>query len=302
MCGLIRNFFCRSDPDITRFKKDWRNSPAAKLLLPDINTAKLELGKQEGYLASIAYVAWMNGNLYRLDSLIKEFEICENYPDQFKHRLKEIWLEKDPEKRRNSSNNVMSAFVELVVADYLKNLGYKIDNLEAWNDLACDVEYEDTIEKHFKVEIKYLPDPPDFYDQRITAAITGGANCIDWSDDEMLNYVFFRIAEAVIQLEKKKISKGQRVVWLVFDALAQTITRRFIDHEFFKFTNWVKENGNYVGIQEILKNLKNNDDRKKICDIPPQDWVKKIDRLVLSTLRDFHLYFTKSITGSAAYP
>ncbi len=296
---FFRKILCPSDVD--RFKKDWRNSNAAKLLLPDIDKAGLELGKQEGNLASIAYLAWMRGHLYRLDAFVRDFEICEKSTDNFKCRLKETWLEKDPLSRRKASHNVISALVELIVADYLKHLCYKITNLEAWDQASCDVEYCDSRARQFKVEVKYIPDSPKWYTQRVKATTINEDDIVSWSDEEVLNYVFYRIAEAILQMKKKEVLKEQRAIWIVFDALAQNISRKIVDCNFYKFTSWAKSGSEYPGIPKF-KLEKENKKRNEILSVDPHDWIKNSDRIVFCTFENYQLYYTRSFVGNSSCP
>jgi len=104
--------------EINEFKKKCNNSVTVKLLLPDIESRNIHLGKESGHQASIAYCAWKYKNLERLDNLLLKFNIIERGTDDFKQRLKENWLDKCAERRRNVALNTTAALVELVVAEY----------------------------------------------------------------------------------------------------------------------------------------------------------------------------------------
>ena len=187
--------------NIAKYKKSCQDSPAVKLMLPNLSSRTIHLGKESGYLASIAYCAWLNNNLQRLDYLIEKFKIVENGTLDFKNRLEEKWIDKDETRRRNVAINTTAAIAELVVADYLLEKGQKILNLSAIKEKSTDITYMKDSKKKYYCEVKYLEDTLELYDSRIRASKFSGVDIITPpNDSQTLNYLFSRIADGAIQL------------------------------------------------------------------------------------------------------
>ncbi|MCK4241463.1 MAG: hypothetical protein KAU38_15435 [Desulfobacterales bacterium] len=64
-----------NEDDRNKFLIAWKRSSAAQLLLPDPETSIIELGKEDGFLASIAFIAYERGLLDRLDGIIEKWQI-----------------------------------------------------------------------------------------------------------------------------------------------------------------------------------------------------------------------------------
>lgn len=203
------------------FWSEWEKSIAARLLIPDKGTT-LHTGKDLGFRSTIAFGAFDNGSLNRLDYLFETFKIEREATKSFKENLKENWMEHDESKMRDIQNATEALICELAVADYLKSNNCLIKGLSAWWDKAPDITYSrDNID--YFVEVKYLPDSPEIYESRINAA-KGENSSTSWATPQTLNYFYSRIAEAIIQLID--YNREQREVFLVFDRTAQKIAGR----------------------------------------------------------------------------
>ncbi|MFH1830973.1 MAG: hypothetical protein ABH871_09405 [Pseudomonadota bacterium] len=201
--------------------------------------------------------------------------------------MKEDWLGKvsggNEKEIRKSSSNVMSALSELVVAQYLKNNGYDIIDLEAWKcenavkpDIIC--RKEDT---ELNVEIKYIGIPPEVQNH-INKQIKKKENDeVMYRDEhEIVNYLFIRIAEAALQLSGYE--HNSREVWLVFATISD---RDLFERCYLKNTvEWFQDA--LIVFDEIFKEdeIKNEIRSKK-----PIEWLRDANCLTLGTLKDWEL-------------
>lgn len=273
--------------DLIESQKFWRarkSSPAAQLLIPGSDEKKtLFLGEKDGWLASIALVAFRKGLLGRLDELIVHFEIQKKGTPRFKGNLAENWLDrkretgKEKKAQRDICNATPAAIAELAVARCLECQGYEVVNLEAWDDNSCDVVCRGG-ERDFYVEIKYLADSPEWYRAR-----TGGGPMWGPTDGRTLNYYFSRIAESVRQLQEKGVKESERMVWLVFDSSTENkYGGRKTFNEFWEgFSEWYQGGGMYPGIPEK--------EREKSLAKKPREWLVECGILVAATLEDWRI-------------
>lgn len=277
--------------NIELFKKSTKESLTVKLLLPDIDNSIIILKKNSGYLASIAYCAWKNNSLKKLDAIVEKFDIINKGTKDFKNRLKEIWLSKSPNRRRNVSNNTTAALAELVTANYFENIGCKNINLSATNsnDQFPDILYENDNQKYF-CEVKYFEDSPELFNSRIRAMKNNGIDLINPpNDNTLLNYFFSRVAEAVLQLKNYKPS--DRKVCLIFHDIAYDTGRIVFEENLNHFSQWYKdENGKYPAILSKSK--------KRILNASPINWLKEANILFIATMKNFGLINVKEYNFS----
>jgi len=272
------------------FRRAWKSSPAAQLLVPD-PTSILSLGKENGRLASIAYVAFKRGRLPILDNLVQKFEIPTRGNKSFKGRLSENWLLLPPEERRSGSNQTKAALAELAVAECLKGLGYKIINLDAWDSKSCDIEAVHDKNKYV-IEVKYVPDSPEWFSSRVNAA--KGEDASKWfsSDSASLNYFFLRIAEAIMQLER--CDEGKKCVCLVFDQSAydeEELLRENIE----SFEKWsVDPHGEHEGFPTSMP----MDQKRKVLSKQPLEWLRNPSIVFIGIMESWNCKFSKILKNN----
>lgn len=263
-----------------QFILEWKTSSAVQLLIPDPNIS-LELGKESGFQASIAFLAFKRGLLDRLNCLIDKWEIKTKGTKAFKGRLNENWLEENEEKRRKAANDTLSALSELIVAKYLEDIGFKIIDMGAWNDKSVDVVCKRN-DKDFYFEVKLFPDSPEFEKLRINSFKNNRVLSKSMSPSpETLNYYYSRLAEAVLQL--KKISNEFINVFFVFTESAGKLQgRTLFEDSIGKRIEWYRDpTGDYPNV--LGKN------RDIILNKTPVQWFNEISELYLTTMKNYEL-------------
>ncbi|MFV9645970.1 MAG: hypothetical protein ACNYWU_09125 [Desulfobacterales bacterium] len=268
--------------DIKRFLNTWKESSAARLLWPDPENSILELDKEGGLLASVAFLAWDRGLLYKLDYIVEKWQIPSKGTNEFKGKLKENWLSRVENRRRNVGNDTLSALTELMVASYLDNVGFDVTDLSAWGNEEADVI---CVEKNNKAyfEVKYFSDSPELYAQRLSAAKANGVTVGSIPNrPTMLNYFYYRLAEAVIQLDKVGLPAKYNNVFFVFSELADRPGRREFEKSVGRFQSWYEDNsGNYPGVLEKNK--------QAILSENPANWIARIGGLFIGTISNWSL-------------
>lgn len=266
-----------------KFRKNvWPSSPAAQLLLPN-PAMPIELQKSEGNWAAVAYCAYVHGALPRLDQLLT---LYPNWHPSFLSRVREDWLSQPAEKRRCASHNVTSALVECAVADYLKNAkGYKIIGMEALCPTCPDIAYVAGSNMR-AVEVKYIPDSPEWYNLRKDAASSEDGTAFRWTPDQyhMIDYVHSRIAEAAAQLQDFPISN--REVWIVFDTLAAT-TRSWLQQDSHDRWHGNLESTRPTGFPPGTKPV--------LLDKPPITWIRAAGCVQIASLQNWSLTEVQSL-------
>lgn len=111
----------------------------------------------------------------------------------------------------------MGKVVELKVAEWLEEQGWKVKNLEAWKANTPDISVECAADKSCTVEVKYIGQEDDDF-RALLDSLEGNGQAQAICPYKACNYALFRIYEAAIQLEK--VSGVKRIAVLVVDALA----------------------------------------------------------------------------------
>ncbi|MFA4874263.1 MAG: type IV toxin-antitoxin system AbiEi family antitoxin domain-containing protein, partial [bacterium] len=272
---------------IQAFLNNRGHSPATKLMVAE-NARKISFEPSQGVYASIAFLAYADGKLNRLDELIRNFDIESQGTSEFKGKLNENWLDKvddgQAKKIRNVSNDTIAALTELVVADELKRRGFKIVRLSARDlknpnpDIVCCKSGQD-----LNVEVKYIGEPPKTF-ELIDAQLRGKQTHGYWSDEEAsFNYFFAVIAKSAKQLQKFK--DDSRQVWLVFESGMHTKKLRESFEGRIKPGNWPDKWYEETDEQKDVLNMF----EKEIITRSPSEWLKKISTLVLATMKDWYL-------------
>lgn len=268
--------------DKNKFLIARKRSSAVQLLLPESEDLILELDKKNGFLASIAFIAYDRGLLDRLDCIIKKWQIPSKGTNEFKGKLKENWLYKEESRRRNIGNDTLSALAELIVASYLDDNGFKVIDLGAWGnktaDIICDYQNQPVF-----FEVKYFSDSPELYNQRISAAKDTGVTVgIIPNRPTMLNYFYYRLAESIIQLNKNEALPEYKKVFFVFPEIANRPGRYEFEKSIGKYQCWYKENNsNFPGVLAKHKQI--------ILSENPLQWLKKIGELFIGTISNWNL-------------
>lgn len=270
------------------FREAWHNSITAQLLIPDLDSTNLELGKHSGFLASIAYLAFKRNQLSKLDFILNRFDIKNKATPSFKGKLNENWLISTPDKYRKISHDTISSLTESIVASYLSDNKFSIIDLEAINTNSADIVCEHKQVRYY-LELKYFEDSPQMYDSRIEAFKTRGVSSGTLPNEkERLNYFYYRLAEAIIQL--LKYPKNNRIVCFVFHELATETGREVFENSLFQFDEWyVNEQDNFPSILE--KN------RGTILKHSPSYWLAESNKILIGTLKDFSLEDAKFYKG-----
>jgi len=270
-----------NEDDRNKFLIAWKRSSAAQLLLPDPETSIIELGKEDGFLASIAFIAYERGLLDRLDGIIEKWQIISKGTNDFKGKLKENWLCKEESRRRNVGNDTLSALSELIVASYLDNNGFKVIGLAAWGNNKADIICGYQNQKVF-FEVKYFSDSPELYNQRVSAAKRNGV-AVGSIPNRLtrLNYFYYRLAEAIIQLNNIKVAPKYKKVFFVFSGLANRPRYEF-ENSIGNYKNWHEDNnGNCPGVLEKNK--------QTILNEKPFQWLNQISELFIGTISNWNL-------------
>jgi hypothetical protein len=273
---------------IKAFLKKRSESVTIQLLIPENYKLddKICLDSNSEDLASFAFCAYLDSNLIRLDELFTKWKILEKGTADFKGKLRENWLlEENENKRRNVSNDTLSAISELLVADYFENNCSRVIDLAAWGNKEADVVLENEIKKEF-VEAKFFPYSPELYRQGIEA----GKNCNGVSSgfiskpNTTLNYFYYRIAEASIQLTKIREDKS---IFIVFDQTASK-GRKCFENGYINHDRWYKgQNGDHLGILENKKEY--------VLSKSPKQWLDSITHLYIGSRENFHLINVKRL-------
>lgn len=273
---------CKETEDLAKFCRCWKKSISAKLLVPNPQEVQLYLGKNKGELASIAYLACLRNTIHLIDDLFEKWKITEKATDEFKGKLKENWMDKREEKYRNIVNDTISAIAELSVATYLDDEGYSIKNINAWGDKKADITCEKD-NKEYYFEVKYFPDSPELYNLRVDAAKGNGVSCSSISNrSETLNYFYYRVGEAVIQLDKQKIDKENKIVFFVFAEIANQTRRSIFEKSRGDVNEWYRlEDNTLPGLPSHYN--------KEIIDKSPQQWLSSIKCLFIGTMKDWRI-------------
>ena len=268
--------------DIKRFVNAWKESPAAQLLLPDLEKSILKLDKEDGLLASVAFLAWVRGLLDKLDNMVEKWHIPSKGTNEFKGKLKENWLNRVENRRRNVGNDTLSALAELMVASYLDSVGCDVTDLGAWGNEYADVICIEKNNKYY-FEVKYFSDSPELYNLRLSAVKANGVSVGSIPNHPtMLNYFYYRLAEAVIQLDKVVLSAKYKNVFFVFSELANRPGRHEFEKSICRFQSWYKDNsGNYPGVLEKNKQV--------VISVNPPNWLARISGLFIGTISNWSL-------------
>ena len=270
-----------NEDDRNKFLIAWKRSSAAQLLLPDPETSIIELGKESGFLASIAFIACERGLLDSLDGIIEKWQIFSKGTPDFRGKLKENWLCKEESRRRNVGNDTLSALSELIVASYLENKGFNVIDLAAWGNNKADIICGFQNQKVF-FEVKYFSDSPELYNMRVSAAKQNGV-AVGSIPNRLtrLNYFYYRLAEAIIQLNNIQVAPKYKKVFFVFSELANRPRYEF-ENSIGNYKNWHEDNnGNCPGVLE--KN------RQTILNEKPLQWLNQISELFIGTVSNWNL-------------
>jgi hypothetical protein len=259
------------------FRSQTRDSLAVKLLLPEADKAPVLLGKETGHHCAVAYHAWQSGSLSLLDDMFARWEIEPRATSSFRGRLLENWLCQRPSRRRNVVNDTLSAIAELAAADYLQSLGHTVVNLAAWGLQKGDVETTEGGRPVY-TEVKYLPDAPELYLLEKKARRFGFAVLYpgDNDDEAALNYYYYRLAEASIQMGKVLGHADRARVLLLFGSDGRANHFR---NSVGRITAWYTDSSSrLLGIPAGAKGL------VSIMSKSPTEWVSLSRRLSIGTM------------------
>jgi len=194
------------------YEKKRETSAAVRLMLDGVELNKCTIIGSDIYWP-VAYLADKHSELQTLDSLFSRYEVEKKATTPWKKNLQERWLlENDSKRKRDQLNRNIAAVSELVTADHLSAKYGRVKNLEAWGG-ATDISFD----CGKRVEVKYIGIPPDSDDlireSHISGAVTGRSVHLPLT---VANYIMFRIAEAVTQLERENIPIRERIVFLAY--------------------------------------------------------------------------------------
>lgn len=267
---------------IERFKTERSNSLLCRLLNhQDI----VSINRNNETLYSTAFLAYYDGIVQKLDSILLHFNIEQRGSTDFKNRLRENWLnESDKKKMRKQVNQVKAALIELIVAHHLDINGEEVLNLSAW-DIDCPADIKTQTEQgQIYTEVRFLGQMPDLIDQAEKAVLNGGVAAGFISPmGKIYNYILLRIADAACQFEKKNIPIAQRRMFLISTStlITGTGTSVFINGlkeawEWFPGDNW----------NSLLNELTLTKEQRKYPETPAKFYLSKVNDLIVCPLSD----------------
>jgi len=270
-----------------QFRKNSKNSLSTQIMCPSEIT-QLSYPDEDGAWCSIAFMAYLNNHLDRLDYLMKEFDIEKAKGRQ---RLKETWLNEIPSKPineiRKARANVESALSELVVADYLKKEGNKICDLEIKSNNGPDITSNKGGTVTY-IEVKYLGLLPEM-EELVTRKIQGkNAEPFCFDENRCAHYIYSRIIEGVIQL--LKYNAYNRKIWLIFSCHNNEWRSRFEKCYFDTTFKW--DNKYSTFFRDDLKYSKGR--LTRLFSKEPMEWLKAIDSVVIATMQKCTLHDIKA--------
>ena len=122
----------------------------------------------------------------------------------------------------------------------------------------------------YHCEVKYFGIPPEF-------TLPNGM----LSAAAALNYIYFRIGEAVLQLEKYPINSRQ--AFFVFDGYTKEFNRELLEPDPSAFQDWcISDSGEYLGINK-LKGF------EIVVKHKPDYWLSQLNTLTIATIEKFEL-------------
>ena len=232
-------------------------------MAPDTGSP-IELGRSDGHLASIVYIAHTRGHLDRLDELLQKYSIEERGCSEFLGRLRENWLVLPQHRRRKAAQGSFSALSELLAAEYLESRGFVIENLAAWDNRSADILCKHR-ETSIGFEVKLLVDSPELEQLRIDSMAGSGVSVSSVSNPATnLNYFYSRLAEAVVQNDAAP-SVGPAGVFFVFGHLAESQRNAFINSVSGGFDWYTDGTGAYPGVP--------SDSIELATSRQPHDWL-----------------------------
>lgn len=172
---------------------------------------------------SILLLAFKNGGLKIITSPIHRFlfekgTVSSKVEMDYLKSLQENWFKNtNPLRRHQKARIFMGKLIELIYAHWLENNGFKIINMEAWNQGMPDIISTKGNAKHV-FEVKYIGlEDDDFLN--LVKSINGQTTAHSISPYTPANFLLLRVYEAAKQLEKYQQSGNKNVV-VVFDEIA----------------------------------------------------------------------------------
>lgn len=153
-----------------------------------------------------AFILNEDGNLEKIDNLIKKFEIEKRGSQDFKNRLKDK-MSGDIAVDLNSYNAIESALIELLVADFLSS-NERIVDLAAWGcddpqNNRPDIKSQDiTNNITYSTEVKYLGQIPELIFHLNDQIRNNNLVSSCWLPDiyDLYTYLNMRMVDAICQL------------------------------------------------------------------------------------------------------
>lgn len=154
--------------------------------------------------------------------LLKSFCIDKKGSPDFKGRIQKVNSQKpDEEKQISQVSCRNSAFSELACANFISSKNEEIIDLFAWNStLESDIKSLGAAKQEVFTEVKYLGEIPEITRLVFEAqkSRTGTAARTISPVGKIYNYIAFVIANAVCQLDSRKINLNQRRVCVIVDS------------------------------------------------------------------------------------
>jgi len=174
-----------------------------KILLPDDtweSFQKENLSYDKAAHQSILLLAYRRGALSRITMPIHKYLMAGNKPltnlnKNYIKDLRERWMEQSNELDRHKKTTIFQGkMVEPLIADWLEQQGWKIDNLEA-TGAQHDIECVNPTGYQISVEVKYIGEHNSEFEKIMGSKANGNPNMY-----KFVNYVTYRGYEASRQL------------------------------------------------------------------------------------------------------
>jgi len=180
---------------------------------------------------STVMAAFIRGHVGRISSPIHRFllradgGVRDDVVPQYREDLRERWMHDDDAIRRHhQSKNFLSRLVELHVAEWLEQSGWRIRGLEA-TGAPFDIEATDPQGADRPLEVKFIG-ASDAEFRTVVAALQSDFVGESVSAYTPINYLLFRIYEAAKQLSSSPRGTAIAVIddltWWRYDTQLQT--------------------------------------------------------------------------------
>jgi len=244
--------------------------------------APFNAAMQRSYLL----VAYQRGVLPRITGPIHRFlcdgpKVHSGLTRQYQRDLAERWLgEVDLSARHERFRRFFGKIVEIQIADWLSNDGWRVLGLEALGAEA-DIVAERPESGSWVVDIKYIGQETSEFDRTVEALSSGEAAVGSGTLYGSINYLLFRVFEGARDLSA---SSSRKLCVVVIDALAWPSFEMALLHG---WVDWAEPA--FVPTEEVDWNRFLEEQRKRVDNLDADVRVKvlKIDGLMVMCMSGY---------------